>query len=44
VPFGRVTVPFEPHPELYVRAEFGCPVVTGERFTVLTCDGKLHEL
>lgn len=37
--FGRITVPFDAHPEVYVRPHYGCPVVTGPKFTVLLCTG-----
>ncbi len=37
--FGRVTVPFDVFPAVHVRHSFGCPVVRGDLFTVLLCDG-----
>lgn len=36
--FGRVTIPFA-GPESYSVAQFGCPVVRGDKFSVLLCTG-----
>ena len=36
---GRIVVPFDQFPGVYVRPSFGCPVERGDRFTVLTCKG-----
>jgi len=38
---GRITVPFDDFPAVYHRPSFGCPVVRGDRFSVLACDGTL---
>lgn len=38
--FGRVVVPFDQFPAVYVRLGFGCPVEQGGEFKVLTCSGK----
>lgn len=39
--FGRITVPFDQFPAVYVRPSFGCPVARGDKFTVLLCTGTL---
>ena len=36
---GRVIVPFHGAPDTFVRASYGCPVVAGDHFTVVTCSG-----
>lgn len=40
----QVVVPFEDHPDLYSRHEFGAPVVTGEAFQARTDDGRTIDL
>ena len=39
---GKITIPFH-GPSLYETPEFGCPVVRGDKFTVLLCSGVLLE-
>lgn len=39
-----IVVPFEEHPDLYSRNEFGAPVVTGETFRARTDDGGTIDL
>ncbi len=39
--FGRITVPFDQFPDVYVRPFFGCPVIRGDRFEVLLCTGAV---
>ena len=38
-----IVVPFDEHPELYSRNEFGARVVTGETFHARTDDGRTIE-
>lgn len=41
---ARVTVPFDDHPELYTRLQYGAVVVTGEKFCALATDGQTINL
>lgn len=38
---ARVTVPFEDHPALYTRLQYGAVVVTGDQFCALATDGQI---
>ncbi len=41
---ARVVVPFEDHPEIYWRLQYGAVVVTGDEFTGLCTDGQIINL
>lgn len=41
---ARVVVPFEEHPEIYTRLQYGAVVVTGDEFTGLCTDGTIINL
>lgn len=41
---ARVTVPFDEHPELYTRLQYGAVVVTGDQFCALATDGQTIQL
>ena len=44
VTLTRVTVPFDDHPELYTRLQYGAVVVTGDTFCATATDGQTINL